>query len=356
MNVWVKVRKVMLQHFSEARWYTIVLALLFYAITSWLLLLVANETALLSLSEFVYWLAVTGSTVGYGDLSPTTPAGKMIVAFYIIPLGLSIFALVVGRIAGWVTRQWQRGVLGLKTLTVNDHILVIGWNEARTLQLLKLLLQERADSSDKPDIVLCVRAEITNPLPGDIEFVKVTSFNDDDHMERAGVKDARTIIIDNPLDDVTMTTALYCSHQNTTAHIVAYFQDESLSKLLVKHCPNVECTPSVAVEMLAKSAFDPGSSVLHHDLLDVQEGQAQYSVLIPNDINSLPISALFSNFKTHYDAILIGYAPKGDYRLMRVNPPLSDTVQGGDKLFYIAEHRVNNIDWSRLAHKEARDV
>jgi len=48
-----------------------------------------------------------------------------------------------------------------------------------------------------------------------------------------------------------------------------------------QHCPEVECTPSVAVEMLAKSVFDPGSSLLHHDLLDVEEGQAQFSVELP---------------------------------------------------------------------------
>ncbi|WP_205662121.1 potassium channel family protein [Alteromonas flava] len=347
MNLWGKVRKVMLQYFAEARWYTIALVLVFYAISSWCLLYLADETALLSAHDFIYWLAVTGSTVGYGDYSPVTPAGKMIVAFYIIPLGLSIFAMVVGRIASWVSRQWQKGVLGLKSLNVQEHILVIGWNDNRTLQLLKLLLQERADSSDAPDIVLCVRAEVNNPLPGEIEFVKVASFNNDE-MDRAGVADAKTIIIDNPLDDVTMTTALYCAQRNPNAHLVAYFHDENLSKLLEKHCPNVECTPSVAVEMLAKSAFDPGSSVLHHDLLDVQEGQAQYSVTVPPSVTELSLEAIFINLKRQYEAIFIGYAPQGDYRQMRVNPVLSESVSGGDKLFYIADKRIPSVDWQRL--------
>ena len=348
MHLWFKVRKVMLQYFAEARWYTIVLALLFYGISSWILLYWADETAFYSVTEFVYWLAVTGSTVGYGDLSPSTDAGKWIVALYIIPMGLSIFALVVGRIASWVTRQWQRGVLGLKSLTVNNHILVIGWNESRTIQLLRLLLQESEDSTEKPEIVLCVRADITNPMPGDIEFVKVDSFNNDD-MTRAGVDTAKTIVVDNPLDDVTMTTSLYCSQRNPNAHIVAYFQDESLTQLLEKHCPNVECTPSVAVEMIAKSAFDPGSSVLHHDLLDVEEGQAQYSDLIPEQVADVKIESVFVNLKRHYDAIFIGYAPSGNYRAMRVNPDWNETLSAGDKFFYIADQRIKSIDWNTLA-------
>ncbi len=351
MSIWLKVRKVMLQYFAEARWYTILVALLFYGISSWVLLYIADEHALLGLYDFIYWLAVTGSTVGYGDLSPATPAGRMIVAFYVIPLGLSIFALVVGRIASWVSAQWQKGVLGLKKLTVENHVLVIGWNEARTLQLLKLLLQERADIADTPDIVLCVKADVTNPLPGEIEFVKVNSFNNEE-MDRAGVAQARTIIIDNPMDDVTMTTALFCAQRNSEAHLVAYFQDENLSKLLEQHCPNVECTPSVAVEMLAKSAFDPGSSVLHHDLLDVEEGQAQYSLRVPENAQEAPLTAIFVSLKQQYDAIFIGYAPQGDYRKMRVNPSLEERISAGDKLFYIAKQRINNIDWSRLVNAQ----
>lgn len=186
-------------------------------------------------------------------------------------------------------------------------------------------------------------------MPGTIEFVKVDSFNKDDDMNRACIDTARTIVIDNPLDDLTMTTSLYCSQRNSNAHIVAYFQDESLPRLLEQHCPNVECTPSVAVEMIAKSAFDPGSSVLHHDLLDVQEGQAQYSALVPEAVSALSIESVFVNLKRHYDAIFIGYAPGGNYKQMRVNPDWNEQLNAGDKFFYIADQRVNNIDWQRLA-------
>ena len=99
----------MLHYFAESKWYTIVLASLFYAVTSWLLLWAAEEQSLTGSIDFLYWLAVTGSTVGYGDLSPQTDAGKLIVAFYVIPLGLSIFAMVIGRIAAFVGNNGEKG-------------------------------------------------------------------------------------------------------------------------------------------------------------------------------------------------------------------------------------------------------
>ena len=340
----------MLNYFAESKWYTILLVTLFYAVSSWLLLFAFNEHALTTSVDFIYWLAVTGSTVGYGDLSPQTPAGKIVVALYVIPLGLSIFAMIVGRVAGFVGNQWRKGLMGLSTLHVSNHILVIGWNEQRTLLLLKLLLQERQSLAQPPDIVLCVRADISNPMPGQIEFVKVESFNKDEDMEKACIESASTILIDNPLDDLTMTTALYCAQKNPTAHQVAYFNDESLVKLLQQHCPQVECTPSVAVEMLAKAAFDPGSSSLTHDLLSVDdEGQAQYSVVFPQSLQPMTYQQLFMGFKRQYDATIIGCALADKIRTIKLNPSLDTVIAPDDKLYYIAKKRINDVQWAALA-------
>ncbi|WJG08440.1 potassium channel family protein [Aliiglaciecola sp. LCG003] len=349
MLVFSKVKKVIVRVFSEMRWYSIVLALLFYGTSSWLLLSAAGEHALLNPSDFIYWLVVTGSTVGYGDLSPSTEAGKYLVSFYVIPLGLSIFALVLGRVASWVALQWQKGVKGLKPLNLENHVLVIGWNGQRTMQLLNLLLKERSETDHQPSIVLCAKADIDNPMPDKIEFVKVSSFNNDDDMDRACVASASVVIMDNPEDDVTMTTALYCSKRNQMGHLIAYFKDESLVDLLQTHCPNVECTPSVAVEMLAKSAFDPGSSLLQHDLLTVQDGQAQYSIEVPEDIDSIPVEKLFLALKQQYNATFIGYVEPTVPARVQLNPSFDQQLRGKYKLFYIADKRIMQMNWAALS-------
>ncbi|WP_102796276.1 potassium channel family protein [Bowmanella denitrificans] len=328
------------------RWYSIVLAFFLYGLSSWLLLAWADEQALTRWPDFLYFLVVTSSTVGYGDLSPGTEAGRYVVSLFVIPVGLSLFALILGRAAAWVSSQWFKGVKGLKKLHVQQHILVIGWNGQRTLHLLNLLLRERQHMAEQQQIVLCVKAEIDNPMPDCIDFVRVESFNLDADMDRACISDAAVIIIDNEHDDITMTTALYANQRNAGSHILAYFQDESLARLLQTHCPNVECTPSVAVEMLAKSAFDPGSSALHHDLLSVQEGQAQYSVTIPNLAKPLSVGQAFRALKEKYDATLIGLADHS--KRIELNPPSEKPLNSGDKLYYIAVNRIRQIDWESL--------
>lgn len=345
MTLWQKVKRSVVHYFTQASGLSIVLATIAYVLLTWLLLFLAGETSVTSLTDFVYYIIVTTSTVGYGDFSPTTNAGKWVVSLFVIPIGLSLFALVIGRVAGWVTLQWQREIRGLKHIMNKEHILILGWNGERTLQLLQLLLKEREQSTVKSDIVLCVRADIENPMPDEIEFVKVNSFNRDDDMNKASVANAKTILIDNPHDDITMTSALYCSKHNPTAHIVAYFDDESLVSLLQQHCPNVECTPSVAVEMLAKSVFDPGSSLLHHDLLSVESGQEQYSTIVPTSVGTITVKDMFLKIKQIHDAIFIGYAKADNMQHIIVNPDFSTEIHPGDRVFYIAHTRINDMQW-----------
>ena len=101
--------------------------------------------------------------------------------------------------------------------------------------------------------------------------------------------------------------------------------------------------------MLAKSAFDPGSSVLHHDLLNVaDEGQAQFSANVPSGNISLSVENIFGQLKKQYGATFIGLAKGGCRQKLELNPPLDETVESGDKIYYIAPQRIRQIAWESL--------
>lgn len=343
MTPLLKIRRILIKYFIDLRWHSILLAIAFYFVASWLLLSASGEKDITESANFLYWIVVTASTVGYGDFSPTTVQGKYITALLIIPFGLSLFGLVIGRIAAQVSHRWRRGVKGLKSLDYEQHILVIGWNDNRTLQLIRLLLKEVQDGHRDQKIALCVKADIENPFPDLIGFVKTSSFSSVHDMQRAGIDKASCIIIDNPDDDITMTTALFCSQQNPDAHTIAYFKDEQLGSLLKSHCPNIESMPSVAVEMLAKSAMDPGSSILHKQLLDSNSGMTQFSIKY-DAAQHTTFENLFHKFKHDYQATLIGIAQaRADD--IQVNPSLDHQVDSGCTLYYIAAQRIKQINW-----------
>lgn len=340
MSLWLQVRSWLLRQFGELDGRNLLLAFVAYVSISWIVLIWIGETGLTgSLTDFIYYLVVTASTVGYGDMSPVTDVGKWFVMLFVIPFGLGLFAISIGQLATLMVIYWKSSLLGRRRVKVTNHILILGWNEQRTLHLIAMLQHEEAN---RRRIVLCVRPEMENPLPGEIEFIRVPAFTDQDGMQKAGLASASCIIIDNPEDDVTLSAALYCSNVNPTAHVLAYFNDESLSKLLKLHCPNAECIPSVSVEMLAKAAVDPGSSALHHELLNSNQGMTQYSVTYPGT-EPTTVEALFSLFKTQHEAILIA-VDHGDG--INLNPPLSERIDTGTRIFYISDERIDDFRWN----------
>ncbi|MBW3696647.1 two pore domain potassium channel family protein [Vibrio sp. T187] len=340
MMIWLQLKRWVHANIFELNGKNLLFTFIAYVALSWLLLRFANETDLTaSFTTFIYYLVVTASTVGYGDMSPTTELGRWIVILFIIPGGLSLFAALLGKAASEGVYYWRAGLLGKRRVRVDNHILMLGWNEQRTIHLIRMLQHEE---TGKRPIVLCTRSDIENPLPGEISFVRVNSYTDGKEMDKTEIDSASCILIDSPEDDVTLSAALYCANRNPDAHLLVYFQDEALSDLLHKHCPNSECIPAVGAEMLAKAAVDPGSSALHQELLSSTRGMTQYSTYFPKEANASTIAPIFTMFKEQYQATLIAIDTGEGIEL---NPELNSSVPPSSKLFYIADERIDDFDW-----------
>ncbi|MCK6261930.1 ion channel [Vibrio sp. ZSDE26] len=343
MTLWLHLKKWINASLFKINNRNLLILSLAYVGISWLLFFIAGEETLTeNFTTFAYYLMVTASTVGYGDFSPTTELGKWSVVLFIIPGGLSLFAALLGRIAGSAIEYWRAGVLGKRRMRVENHILLLGWNGQRTMHLIRMLQHEE---HGKRPIILCSRSEIENPLPGEIGFVRVTSYTDGQEMEKVNLNKASCIIVDNLEDDVTLSAALYSANTNPDAHLLAYFKDEALSHLLSQHCPNAECIPAVGAEMLAKAAVDPGSSVLHQELLASTRGMTQYSTFYPNSRSDTNVDTVFSFMKSNHDATLIAMDVGEGIEL---NPQLQRKIPAGAQLFYIADERIDNFDWAKI--------
>lgn len=343
MALWYVLQRWAKKNLSALTWQNFLILIALYCLLAWLLLSCAGETELTQpWSTFFYFLIVTASTVGYGDLSPSTTFGHWVVSLFVIPGGVSLFAMLLGRMAQFFVTSWRKAVTGRKYLKMENHILVIGWHEQRTLSLLHMLLHE--EEGRRP-IVLCTKADIENPLPGKIDFVRVTNYTCEHTMPRANIEKASCFVVDTLADDITLTAALFVANLNPKADLIAYFEDTSLSRLLKLHCPKAECVPSVSVELLAKSAVDPGSSKLHQELIRADKGMTQYAAIYPKKAEKIKVSDVFLYLKEQHDAILIALDHGAGIEL---NPSLDAYIQPGSKVFYIADERVDDLSWPEV--------
>jgi voltage-gated potassium channel len=78
--------------FNSRRLRTILIGLLFVIIFFGYIFYITEPTVE-SIGDGFYWALVTVTTVGYGDITPITPSGKLIASFLII-LGLGLIATI----------------------------------------------------------------------------------------------------------------------------------------------------------------------------------------------------------------------------------------------------------------------
>ncbi|HEV2752961.1 MAG TPA: ion channel [Solirubrobacteraceae bacterium] len=72
-----------------------------------------------TLLEGLYWSMTTISTVGYGDLSPSTPTGLVLTMIF-EPLGLFVGALIVAAAVGFFNREFSEAFLGRVEQRMDD--------------------------------------------------------------------------------------------------------------------------------------------------------------------------------------------------------------------------------------------
>ncbi|WP_163835271.1 potassium channel family protein [Spartinivicinus ruber] len=328
----------------------ITLVVVFHSLLSWLLLWLLGEGDLVKPEVYIYYYLTTATTIGYGDYSPVTIWGRLLVAFWVMPGAVALFAAYLGKTTQLVVSWWRRGMQGKGDYSnLADHFLILGWHDDDTARMVELITAD-AKRAER-DIVLCVDDEIENPFPDTVAFVQGRALSDENLLIRAGVKTASRIIIYGQTDDQTLATALAVDALKPKGHIVAHFEDERKGELLNSHCPKVECNTDIAVEMLVRSAEDPGSSRVQTQLLSALSGPTQYSLKVPDHFAGTDFGKLFYYLKEHHNATAFGMAGNVAGTDLILNPKPNTQVNRGQLIYFMAQERITSdeVKWNSFA-------
>lgn len=333
---------------ARASWYSIFLFLgLLYGLGAVTLPGVESaESGFDSLATYSWWFIVTITTVGYGDLMPSTGPGRL-VAGVIMVGGIGSVGVALGKLGELVFALGRRKMRGEAQLHESGHVVVVGYRRGETERLIAEL---QGDTSwSKKSIVICSSGCEENPLPDRARFAR-GDLTSDDLLQRACISEAALIVIHRSDDVQTIVSAIAVTSANDSAHIVAAIANPDSQRHLRRVSPRIECVVPMAVPMIVQALQDPGTTRVVHELLSNLSGNVLYRLEVPDGVEGLRFGVLLSALKQQHGAIALAVGMSGAVGAdLNLNPPASFEVEGGMVLFYVGMERLQGLDWSAFA-------
>ncbi|MCI5209697.1 MAG: potassium channel protein [Candidatus Electrothrix sp. ATG2] len=286
---------------------------------------------------------VTLTTVGYGDISPATPAGRVL-AVVIMFFGIGLLGMLSASLATMLISKKMRENKGMCPSTVKDHIIICEWNH-RAKSILKEL---RADPLTAQTPVVLV-ADIEEMPIDDPDLLFIRGVVCEETLERANLKEARTIIVLG--DDTAEATARDAKVVLTTLTIESMNPDvysvvELVDKKNEPHCLRANADEIIigselSSHLIASAASDHGISRVVTELLSSRYGNELYSMSVPADMIGKKFLDVFVAMKTEHNVTVFGLQ-KGRAGDFLPNPDTDYPVTAKDLLLVISKDRVKS--------------
>lgn len=295
----------------------------------------------ISFTGGIWWSVVTLTTVGYGDISPATPAGRVL-AIVVMFFGIGLLGMLSAGLATILINRRMREDRGMIPSTVEDHIIICEWNH-RAKAILKEL---RADPQTEQTPVVLV-ADIEEIPLDDSDLLFIRGVVCEETLEKANLKNARTIIVLG--DDRAETTARDAKVVLTTLTIesmnpAVYSVVELVDKKNEPHCLRANADEIIigselSSHLIASAASDHGISRVVTELLSSRYGNELYSMPVPAEMAGKNFLDILVAMKREKNVTVFGIQ-KGRAGAFLPNPDADYPVTAEDLLLVISKDRI----------------
>jgi voltage-gated potassium channel len=264
-----------------------------------------------------WWAIVTMTTVGYGDFSPATPAGRFF-AVIIMFIGISLVSLLTASISSIFVAQKIREGKGLEQLNLNNHLILCGWNPngGRILDSIQHL-----SNGKKKELVLIneMNEEDVTQLKNRYQQLNINfvsgDFTQEEILNKANIFEANTVIvIPNTTgsevatyDEKTIFATLTIKSMDPNIRVVAYLLDrENLTHIKRANADEVVVGDDFSAHILASHVVDPGIPQIANQLIESNSNSRFKRINIPSEFIGKSYSKLFDYFRKLDGSLLIG--------------------------------------------------
>ncbi len=305
------------------------------------------------------WTAyITVTTIGYGDFSAHTPAGRIITVLTSL-FGIGCFAVFTGIIVEKALQRRMKKMKGEGTFVGDGHLVIVN---VPSYEEIRELLKELDLSPDFKDIS---RVIVTDSLPnGDKEIPGMLSSKVDgfimglpstmETLDRANVSKAKACLFmssvtDLSMDDTnTLTAGLIEKNWPQVVTIISCGRAATLKNLKAFNIDGGINATDLNVGLLVQELEDPGVFEVYSQLSSNIGGSQIYISRTTvgsweGDISQLTIRQIkLAAVRLDFPAELIGVKRQSEEKIL-LNSGNSLKLIPTDRLVYMAKERFN---WS----------
>ena len=225
----------------------------------------------INLLDAFYYASVSITTTGYGDITPASDGARLLTAILVTPARILFLILLVGTTVELLTEQAREGYRQRRWRSgLKNHIIVCGYGTKGRSAVDELL----GRGVDRSRIVVIdsdsgaierANADGVAAVAGDSTTTVV--------LERAGVRDATSVIVAANRDDATVLTTLTARELNPSATIASAVREEENTHLVREGGANsVISSSGGAGRLLGLATQSPSVVAVLEDLLAVGAG------------------------------------------------------------------------------------
>ena len=265
-----------------------------------------SNPALKSFGQAVWWVLVSITTVGYGDIVPVTSAGKFL-GIILIFTGVALVSMFTATVSSIFVAQKLKEERGLKQISQTNHIILCGWNHSAE-QILNVIFKRH----DPPLIVLI------NQLPDDqvqniifkfkgqpLQFVR-GDFAQEEILNRANLRKASAVIIvpdmsgglTSRTDEKTILTAFSVKAIQPKIKVYAHILDRDNEPYIKKaQVEDYIVSDAFTGVLLGEMVVAPGVPQSVQNLLGKGEEEHLLRVKVPEELKGKSFGEAITHFR-----------------------------------------------------------
>ncbi len=283
----------------------------------------------------IWWSIVTLTTVGYGDITPTTTGGR-IIGVFIMFLGIGLLGTFTATVASFFVEKKMKEEKGMKSFDFEDHVILCGWN----FRAREILEEFRNDPRMATKPVILIASIDSKPVDDDrLYFIQgeVT----EDTLTRANLSHASSVVIlgDDTLDETSrdakvVLSVLTVESLNPNVYTVVELSTEEN----IKHCQRAHADEIIvgsefSARLLARATMDHGISKVISELLSARLGNDLYKIPATSEMIGQTFLDAMTRLKREKNSIALGIH-HADGTVV-TNPPSDMKIQEGDEIIVI---------------------